>query len=284
MSEAEDEVGASSNGSLSRTVEFGPWNTLRCRREGPVAVLELNRPAELNVMNLEMRDELRDAFEGIRAAREIRALIITGAGEAFCAGGDVNDFVGRTAEDMHALMREKSHRWFRALWDLPIPSIAAVNGVAAGGGTNLLLACDLVIAADVARFGQTFQRVGLMPDLGGLFLLPRTIGLHRAKALCLTGEMISAERAKEFGIVYEVTSQVDLLGHTLALATRLASGPAAAYAASKSVLQRSFELSMEEVLHHELFAQSFLFSTEDHRARLTSFLKRDGGEGERDEP
>jgi 2-(1,2-epoxy-1,2-dihydrophenyl)acetyl-CoA isomerase len=279
MSELDDTVRPTGDGSTGEDVELGTWATLRCRRRGGVAVLTLNRPAKLNVMNLVMRDELRAAFDEIRATTGIRALVLTGAGQAFCAGGDVNDFVGRSIEEMHTLMREKSHRWFRALWDLPIPTIAAVNGVAAGGGTNLLLACDVVMAAQGARFGQTFMKVGLMPDLGGLFLLPRSIGLHRAKALCLTGELVTAERARELGIVHEVTSSQDLLERSVALAAKLAEGPPAAYAASKSILQRSFELSMDEVLQQELFAQSFLFSTEDHRSRLTSFLKSDDDDG-----
>jgi 2-(1,2-epoxy-1,2-dihydrophenyl)acetyl-CoA isomerase len=251
---------------------------LLCELREAVAVVTLNRPERLNTMNLRMREEIWGCLTSIREAGQARAVIVTGAGEAFCAGGDMNDFVSRSPEEMHLLMRERSHRWFRALWDLPIPTIAALNGVAAGGGANLVLACDFVVASERATIGETFLKVGLMPDLGGLFLLPRTIGLHRAKALCLTGELIDARRAQELGIVHEVTGDAELMPCALSLGRRLAASPAPAYAATKALLNRSFELSMDEVLQQELFAQSFLFSTGEHRARLASFLSPDRGD------
>jgi 2-(1,2-epoxy-1,2-dihydrophenyl)acetyl-CoA isomerase len=255
------------------------WDTLLCELREDVTVVTLNRPDRLNTMNLRMREELWECLTGIREAGEARAVIVTGAGEAFCAGGDMNDFVSRSPEEMHLLMRERSHRWFRALWDLPTPTVAALNGVAAGGGANLVLACDFVVASERATIGETFLKVGLMPDLGGLFLLPRTVGLHRAKALCLTGELIDARRAHELGLVHEVTSDEQLMPRALSLGRQLAASPAPAYAATKALLNRSFELSMDEVLQQELFAQSFLFSTGAHRARLDSFLSPD-----RDDP
>ena len=248
--------------------------TLTCHYVGAVAVLTLNRPEQLNVMNVPMREELWTFFDAIRADPRTRAMVVTGAGEAFCAGGDVNDFVEPSAEQMHDLMRDKSHRWFKAYWDLPFPVVAAVNGVAAGGGISLLLGADFVLASENARMGQTFVRVGLMPDLGGLFMLPRSIGLHRAKAMALTGDLIDARQAHELGLVYEVTSPDELLDRALALAQRLAGGPQQALAATKAVINRSFELSMEDVLHEELMAQSFLFGTEDHHERLAAFLDR----------
>jgi 2-(1,2-epoxy-1,2-dihydrophenyl)acetyl-CoA isomerase len=250
------------------------FETLALERDGAVGLLTLNRPGRLNTMNLAMRGELFDCLQHVRADAAIRALVITGAGDAFSAGGDVNDFVARGPEEMHLLMREKSHRWFRALWELPIPTVAAVNGVAAGGGSSVLLACDFVIASERAQIGQTFVRVGLMPDLGGLFMLPRTLGLHRAKALALTGELISAQRAQELGLVHQVTTDDALLTSAVELANRLAAGSPAAYAATKAILNRSFETSMDQVLNTELYAQSFLFSTDDHRERLAEFLNQ----------
>ncbi|HZZ52046.1 MAG TPA: enoyl-CoA hydratase/isomerase family protein [Pseudonocardia sp.] len=261
---------------LTESQAIGDWETLRCERHGRVALLVLNRPDRLNVMNVAMRDELGDCLLSLRADPEIRALVLTGAGEAFSAGGDVNDFVGRSGEQMHQLMRERSHRWFRALWDLPIPTIAAVNGIAAGGGINLALACDVLLASPVARFGQTFAKVGLIPDLGGLHVLPRSIGLHRAKAMCLTTGLIDAETAREFGLVHRVVEADELIGASIAFAANLADGPREAFAATKAALNRSFELSMEETLQMELYMQSFMFTTDDHRTRLDGFLGRKG--------
>jgi 2-(1,2-epoxy-1,2-dihydrophenyl)acetyl-CoA isomerase len=254
-------------------------DTLSVETKDGVATVTLDRPERLNVMNMAMRGELRECFERLRDDDAVRVVVVTGAGEAFCAGGDMNDFVDRSAEEMYLVVREKSHRWFEAVWTLPKPTIAAVNGVAAGGGANLLLACDFVVASERARFGETFVKVGLMPDLGGLFLLPRAVGLHQAKALCMTGEVIDAKRAHELGFVHRLVPHEDLLPQARALAEQLAAGPAHAYAAMKAILNRSFELSMDEALQLELYAQSFLFSTTDYEQRRDAFMGRDDGEG-----
>jgi 2-(1,2-epoxy-1,2-dihydrophenyl)acetyl-CoA isomerase len=248
------------------------WKTLRCEAHGAVAVLTLDRPKQLNTMDLAMRDELYACVTELRGDRSIRALVVTGAGEAFSAGGDMNDFVDRSPEQMHELMSERSHRWFRALWELPLPTVAALNGVAAGGGANLVLACDLVLASERARLGETFMKVGLMPDLAGLFMLPRTIGLHQAKALALTAELIDAQRLSELGIAYAVVDADALLDEAVALARRLSELPARAYAATKRLLNGSFEMTIEQLLAQELYAQSFLFSTAEHRELRDAFL------------
>ncbi|HEX5195365.1 MAG TPA: enoyl-CoA hydratase-related protein [Solirubrobacteraceae bacterium] len=250
------------------------WETLRCEARGAVAVLTLHRPEQLNTMDLAMRDELCACITELRGDPAIAAVVITGAGEAFSAGGDMNDFVGRSPEQMHELMSERSHRWFRALWELPIPTVAALNGVAAGGGANLVLACDFVLASERAQLGETFMKVGLMPDLAGLFMLPRTVGLHQAKALALTAELIDARRLSELGIAYAVIPAEALLDEAVALAGRLAELPARAYAATKRLLNGSFEMTIEQLLAQELYAQSFLFSTDEHRDRRDAFLGR----------
>lgn len=255
---------------------IGLWETLSCALVNGVATLTLNRPDRLNVMDVRMREELGACLRQLEARPEVTVVVITGAGDAFCAGGDVHDFIDRSAQEMHELMRDRSHQWFGTLWGLPKPTIAAVNGVAAGGGINLALACDFILASEHARFGETFARVGLLPDLGGLFTLPRTVGLHRAKALCMTGELIDAIRAHELGLVYEVVSAGELLAAASKLAAQLAAGPRDVFSATKAMLNRSFELSMENVLQFELYAQSFLFGTEEHRVRLADFLGLSG--------
>jgi 2-(1,2-epoxy-1,2-dihydrophenyl)acetyl-CoA isomerase len=256
------------------------YETLLLERDGGTAVLTLNRPERLNTMSLAMREELYESISALRADPTVRAVIVTGAGGTFCAGGDMNDFVDRSPQQMHTLMRERSHRWFRALWELPLPTIAALNGVAAGGGANLLLACDFVLASTTASIGETFLKVGLIPDLAGLSLLPRSVGLHRAKAMCLTGDLIDAEQARELGIVHEVVAPEALMDRAHALAGRLAAASAPAYATTKALLNRSFEMSLDGMLQQELFAQSFLFSTDEHRELLKSFLQ--GGNGSRE--
>lgn len=255
---------------------LGAWETLSCEVHDGIALLTLDRPDHLNVMNLRMRDELGAVLRQLEGSTEVDVVVVTGAGDAFCAGGDVHDFVGRTAEELHGLMRDHSHQWFGVLWDLRKPTIAAVNGVAAGGGVNLAIACDFIVASERAQFGETFARVGLMPDLGGLFMLPRTVGLHRAKALCMTGELVDARQARELGLVYSVVPHHELLGAATDLAARLAAAPREVMAATKAALNHSFELSMEATLQFELYAQSYFFGTGEHRHRLDRFLGRQG--------
>ncbi len=239
-----------------------------------VALVTLNRPDRLNVMDLTMREELAECFDELGASPDVLVVMITGAGEAFCAGGDVNDFNGTPAEDLHDLMQRRSHRWFRALWMLPQPTIAVVNGTAAGGGANLVLATDLAIASDRARFGETFVKVGLIPDLGGLFLLPRVVGIRRAKELCFFGELLTADEAAELGIVNRVVPHATLRDQARAAAVELASKPRHTLAVIKAILNRSFESSMEEILLSELLGQSYMFGTDGHRNALEAFLTR----------
>ena len=253
------------------------YQTLELSVADAVAVVTLNRPERLNVMNMAMRDELGHCFEHLRTrVDDVRAVVITGAGEAFCAGGDVNDFDGTAAEQMHDLMRGRSHHWFQRLWHLPQPTVAAVNGTAAGGGANLVLATDLAVASERARFGETFAKVGLMPDLGGLYTLPRIVGLRRAKELCLLGDLLTAEEMAELGLVNRVVPHEELLPAAVELAGRLAAKPRHTMALTKLVLNRSTEQSMEEVLLSELLGQSYLFGTRDQREALDGFLRRNG--------
>ncbi|GAA4978646.1 enoyl-CoA hydratase [Yinghuangia aomiensis] len=254
--------------------ETPSFTTLLLAVDGTVATVTLNRPDVGNTMNLAMRAELVSCFEWIRQNRTLKVVVVAGAGEHFCMGADARDFIGADHEALHDLMRHTSQRWFAGLWQLPQITIAAVNGVAAGGGANMVLACDFAVASEHARFGETFVRLGLIPDLGGLFLLPRIVGFQRARRMCLTGEVLGAEEAAALGLFGRVVRHDDLADTVTALAADLATRPATTVAVMKAILARSFESSMESTMLFELLGQSFMFSTQEHRAALSAFFDR----------
>jgi 2-(1,2-epoxy-1,2-dihydrophenyl)acetyl-CoA isomerase len=249
------------------------WETLRLSVDDGVAELTLNRPDRLNAMSRTMRRELGDCFLWLQGCEEIRSLIVTGAGSAFCAGGDINDFRA-TPEELHTLMGRLSHRWFKALWALPQPVVMAVNGIAAGGGANLAVSGDIVVAAETAAFKQTFQKIGLVPDLGGAFLLPRLVGLARAKEMALLGDTIDAAEAWRLGLVNRVVPADRLMAEARGIARRLADLPPKAATLTKRMMNRGFEQSMESILDDEWMAQSFLFGTTASQEGVSAFLGR----------
>jgi 2-(1,2-epoxy-1,2-dihydrophenyl)acetyl-CoA isomerase len=248
-------------------------HTLTLRTDDGVASLTLDRADRLNAMNLAMRRDLQATFAELTADPP-DALIITGSGRAFCAGGDIDEFVTRTPNEAHAAMAQISHVWFRSLWQLPCPVIAAVNGVAAGGGLSMALAADIVYASPSAQFSCDFRSIGLTADLGALFLLPRLVGLRRSQELTLTGRRVGAQEAYELGMITSVVAADELLARATATARELQGAPAPALAATKRLLQRSFESSMDQMMAHELYAQAFLFGSREHRAGLQAFVGR----------
>ncbi len=249
------------------------FETLALDFASGVATLALNRPDQLNAMNRQLRQELGDFFLGCAQEPSIRAVIVTGSGRAFSAGGDINDF-SANPEEMHELMGSLTHRWFKALWALPQPVIAAVNGIASGAGCNLALGCDLVVASSEASFVQSFLKIGLAPDAGGMFSLPRLVGLHRAKELALLGDRIGATEAERLGLVNRVVAPEQLLPEAQAIAQRLTDASAKAITLTKRILNRSFESSMEAILDDEWMAQSFLFGTEASQSGVQAFLDK----------
>ncbi len=226
-----------------------------------LGVITLNRPDVMNALNREMRAELL-SIVGV-AAESMRALVLTGAGRAFCSGQDLGD--ATAGLNLEATLRDEYEPLLRAIHNCPIPTIAAVNGAAAGAGANLALACDVVIAAESASFIQAFTRIGLIPDAGGTWLLPRQIGLARAMGSMLFADRIGARQAADWGMIYEAVPDAGFADHWQARARHLAQGPTAAYAALKDALRVSAANGYEAQLAQEARLQARCGATADFR-------------------
>jgi 2-(1,2-epoxy-1,2-dihydrophenyl)acetyl-CoA isomerase len=240
-----------------------------------VVTLTLDRPERLNAFNDTMWEEIGSVLDEVAASPEDRVLVVTGAAGAFSSGADLTE---------RALVARHPLHFMRAMGDvllrlhrLPQPTIAKVRGVAVGAGCNLALGCDLVVAADDSRFSEIFSRRGLAIDAGGSWLLPRRVGLHRAKEIAFFGEILSAEQVAALGLVNRVVPAADLDGFVDAWASRLAEGPPLALSMTKALLNESFSMSMSEALEREAEAQSVNFATEDTKEAIRAF-------GEKREP
>ena len=244
--------------------------------ENNVAWITLNRPDARNAVNDDMREELLAVLTDARTNPDIRALVLTGAGKGFCTGADLSRRGGGPSGPGAAreMMRTRSQRLIRAVWELEKPVIAAVNGVAAGLGAHLAFASDLVIAAADARFIEVFVRRGIAVDGGGAFLLPRLIGLARAKELVFFGDDLSADDALRIGLANKVVAADELRAAAKAWAERLASGPTFAIGMSKRLLNRSLESDLETALDEEAMVQSIVTQSEDTKEGMLAFAER----------
>lgn len=242
--------------------------------QGKVAVLTLNNPESRNPLTEQTKEEILAALEEVEHSPHFRALIMTGRGAAFCAGGDIKK-IGQelTREEISQIMK-KSQQLLWKLIDLEKPVVAAVNGDAFGMGFNLVLTADFVIASDKARFSQVFVKLGLMPDFGALYLLPRLIGPWKTKELVYFGNTVTAAEAKGIGLLYKVVPHDDLEKEAMGLANRLAELPTKAISRTKKVLSRTFEMTLEEILEEEIRAQTLLSETEDHREAIRALLDK----------
>lgn len=240
-----------------------------------VATLTLNRPAVRNALDLAMRRALEAALAGLDREADVRVLVVRGAGEHFCAGGDVKFMQAHpvTAADGQARV-EALNRAVLALARFRVPTVAMVDGVAVGAGCNLALACDLIVASDRARFGELFARLGLVPDAGGTWLLPRRVGPARAKELVFTADVIGAREAERIGLVNRVVPAADLEREAYALARRIADGPPRALAAAKTLLDRAGGLDLESALHWEALTQGMMIASPDHREGLAAHFEK----------
>lgn len=252
--------------------------TLLVERVDGVMTVTLHRPEKKNAMNGRMWHELIDIFDEIEASSDTRVLVITGAGDGFCSGADLTDAgnAGNLSEGVGGSLRmmRMVGRAALRLHEVHVPTIAAVNGVAAGAGCNLALGCDLVVASDRARFSEIFSKRGLSVDFGGSWILPRLIGLHRAKELVLLAEVIDAAEAERIGLVNRVVAHADLLATAGELATRIAALPPVQLSVSKRLLNQSLSVSMAEALEFEDVAQVMNFQSADTAEAIAAFVEK----------
>jgi 2-(1,2-epoxy-1,2-dihydrophenyl)acetyl-CoA isomerase len=256
------------------------YSSIEFARKGDVVTVTLNRPDRLNAITVELLSELRDAAQKIAADRSIRAAIITGAGRGFCAGADLSAHDAPTEPNQTRgdRTRERLDNHFNptalAWYELPIPVIAAVNGVAAGAGVSLALTADIVIAARSASFVQVFApKLGLVPDMGATFHVPRLIGVARAKALALLGEKLSAEQAAQWGLIWECVDDSTLAARASDLVQQLAQGPTQGFAAVKRIYNAPTG-TLREQLQVEAVTQGQLANTEDFAEGVAAFLQK----------
>lgn len=246
-------------------------------REGPVGRLVLDRPERLNSFFGTMRDEIADGLEELGRDGRVRVVVVTGRGRAFCAGADVKYMAelleAEDFDEANALV-EAGRRVVEAVTGMPKPVIASLNGPAAGGGANLALCCDLRIASDRASIGQTFNRIGLHPDWGGTWIVPRLVGATMAAELFLFAEMIPAEDACAMGLLNRVVPHDDLERMTAEWADRLAAKPALPMALAKQALRRTWTSTLQEMLAFEAEAQNRCFRSDDAREGIMAFTEK----------
>lgn len=263
-------------GSLSRNREGGlTYETIIFEALDGVARLTLNRPERLNSFTVRMHEEVADALTRVEGDATVRALLLTGAGRGFCAGQDLSDRAvapGDGAVDLGESVERYYAPLIRRLTELPKPVVCAVNGVAAGAGANIALACDVVLAARSARFIQSFANIGLIPDSGGTWVLPRLVGLARALGLALTGEPLPAEKAESWGMIWRCVDDDALGAEASALAARFASGPTRGLAAIKRLIRQASLKSLEDELGIERDAMSELGASADYREGVAAFV------------
>jgi 2-(1,2-epoxy-1,2-dihydrophenyl)acetyl-CoA isomerase len=260
------------------TLLSSPDALIQVAQHGAVRVLTLNRPSALNSFTQDMHVELLAALDGIAADAGVRAVLITGAGRGFCAGQDLNDpAMGPGADgkpDIGAVIEKNYRPLALRIQSMPVPVLCAVNGVAAGAGANFAFCCDIVLAARSASFIQAFTKIGLIPDCGGTWLLPRLAGRSRAMGLALTGDKLSAADAERFGLIWQVVDDADLSTQALALAAKLAAMPSAALVATRRALDASQSLSLADALALEARVQGELGRAHDFAEGVQAFQQK----------
>jgi len=255
-----------------------PYQQLIVDRDGAVATVRLNNPAKLNALSDTLTREVVDALAALKDDREVRAVVVTGEGRGFCSGADLGgmeqEYRGGGRARPTDLLDDGYAKMVRLIVDSPKPVIAAVNGVAAGAGLSLALACDLRLASEAATFSMAFVRIGLVPDSGASYFLPRIVGAAAALELSITGERIDAERALRIGLVSRVVPAESMPGEAATLAAELAALPTTAIGLTKQLLRDAASLSLDEALALESRVQDEATQTDDHREGVLAFLDK----------
>ena len=253
------------------------FETVRLDRADGVATLTLARPERLNSFTPAMHEDVQAALAQVRADKAMRCLVLTAAGRAFCAGQDLADRAvdpGATQVDLGDSIERHYKPLILALRALEMPTIAAVNGVAAGAGANIALACDIVIAARSASFVQAFSKIGLVPDSGGTWWLPRLVGPARAMGLALTGEKLGAEQAERWGLIWKCVDDDALMTTAMTLARQFAAGPTRGYVRTRQAIEAAATSSLEESLDRERDYQRELGFSDDYREGVAAFMAK----------
>ncbi len=243
-------------------------------KSGAVGRITLNRPDKFNSVNGDLAKALREALDACKEDAEVRCIYLTGAGRAFCAGQDLQEVLGADDNFLSTILSERLNPIVRRLRELEKPVVAAVNGVAAGAGANIALACDLVVAAESASFIQAFSKIGLIPDSGGTYFLPRLVGLQRAAAMAMLGEPVKATEAERIGLIYQSVPDAEFTDRSWKLAEQLATMPTRALALTKRAFNQSLENDFEKQLAIEEQLQVTAGRTTDYKEGVAAFVEK----------
>ena len=249
------------------------YNNIKFEIKDSVAIITLNREKVLNSFNFEMADDVIDALNKCKDS-SIRAVILTGSGRGFCAGQDLEEATREGGPSIEEIVDHTYNPIVKSIRALEKPVIGAVNGIAAGAGANLALVCDITFASASSTFIQSFSNIGLVPDTGGTYTLPRLVGMQRAAAMMFLGNKVTAQEAKELGMIYEVTKDEELDASVLNFANNLASRPTVALALAKKALNATYANTLEEQLDLEKKLQAMAAQTYDHKESLAAFFEK----------
>ena len=241
---------------------------------GAIGKITLNRPDKYNAFVRDMALELQKKLDECSSDETIRCIIISGSGKAFCAGQDLKEATDPNGPTIEEIVQQHYNPIIKKIREIEIPVIAAVNGVAAGAGANVALACDIVVAAKSASFIQAFSKIGLIPDSGGTYFLPRLIGIQKAAALMMTGEAVSAEKAETLGMIYAVYEDSEFETSAMKLADTISSMPTKGLGYTKKLLSQTFNNSLEEQLSLEAKTQALSASSKDHQEGIKAFMEK----------